>query len=175
MKRIFEPVPRAVVEAFVRAAPTGIPVRRAWYLYEILTGRTLQVADAPQVAAVDLLDAKTYFTGKQRLSKRHRVRDDLLGTATFCPMFRRTKTLVEFVKLDLSAKAREPQGVPVYIHPFRDGNGRMHRCLIHHVLAERKFTPPDLVFPVSSVMLDRSGVSLCLRQAHGRAGSSARN
>lgn len=31
----------------------------------------------------------------------------------------------------------------------------MHRCLIHHVLAERKFTPPGMVFPVSSVMLDR--------------------
>jgi Fic family protein len=29
----------------------------------------------------------------------------------------------------------------VYIHPFQDGNGRLHRCLIHHVLAERKFAP----------------------------------
>ena len=43
----------------------------------------------------------------------------------------------------------------VYIHPFQDGNGRLHRCLIHHVLAERKFTPPGMVFPVSPVMLDR--------------------
>jgi hypothetical protein len=43
----------------------------------------------------------------------------------------------------------------VYIHPFEDGNGRIHRCLIHHILAERKFTPPGMVFPVSSVMLDR--------------------
>lgn len=43
----------------------------------------------------------------------------------------------------------------VYIHPLQDGNGRLHRCLIHHVLAERKFTPPGMVFPVSPVMLDR--------------------
>jgi Fic family protein len=43
----------------------------------------------------------------------------------------------------------------VYVHPLQDGNGRLHRCLIHHVLAERKFTPPGMVFPVSSVMLDR--------------------
>ena len=110
----------------------------------------------------------------------------------------------------------------VYIHPFQDGNGRMHRCLIHHVLAERKFTPPGMVFPVSSVMLDRiddyrttlqsplrpadalhrlaadarsqrrgaerhrrsvplfrlhggGGVSVCLRQAHSRAGSAPRD
>ena len=43
----------------------------------------------------------------------------------------------------------------VYIHPFPDGNGRLHRCLIHHVLLERSFTPPGIVFPVSSVMLTR--------------------
>ncbi len=39
----------------------------------------------------------------------------------------------------------------VYIHPFEDGNGRLHRCLIHHTLAEMKFSPPGLVFPISSV------------------------
>ena len=43
----------------------------------------------------------------------------------------------------------------VYIHPFADGNGRLHRYLIHHVLAERGFNPPGLVFPVSAVILDR--------------------
>jgi hypothetical protein len=43
----------------------------------------------------------------------------------------------------------------VYVHPYQDGNGRLHRCLVHHVLAERKFTPAGMVFPVSSVMLDR--------------------
>ncbi|MET0430600.1 MAG: Fic family protein, partial [Microvirga sp.] len=43
----------------------------------------------------------------------------------------------------------------VYIHPFEDGNGRLHRYLIHHVLAERGFNPPGVVFPVSAVILDR--------------------
>jgi hypothetical protein len=54
----------------------------------------------------------------------------------------------------------------VYVHPFEDGNGRMHRCLIHHVLAERKFTPPGMVFPVSSVMLDRIDEYRATLQAH---------
>ena len=43
----------------------------------------------------------------------------------------------------------------VYIHPFEDGNGRLHRYLIHHALAERGFNPPGLVFPVSAAILDR--------------------
>ena len=43
----------------------------------------------------------------------------------------------------------------VYTHPFQDGNGRLHRCLIHHVLADRKFAPKVIVFPVSSVMLEQ--------------------
>lgn len=43
----------------------------------------------------------------------------------------------------------------VYVHPFEDGNGRLHRYLIHHVLAERGFNPPGVVFPVSAAILDR--------------------
>lgn len=41
----------------------------------------------------------------------------------------------------------------VYIHPFADGNGRIHRYLIHHVLAQRGFNPPGVVFPVSAAIL----------------------
>ena len=43
----------------------------------------------------------------------------------------------------------------VYIHPFEDGNGRLHRYLVHHVLARRGFNPPGIVFPVSAAILDR--------------------
>jgi hypothetical protein len=41
----------------------------------------------------------------------------------------------------------------VYIHPFEDGNGRIHRWLIHHVLARANYNPPGLVFPVSAAIL----------------------
>jgi len=43
----------------------------------------------------------------------------------------------------------------VYIHPFQDGNGRIHRYLIHHVLARRGFNPAGVVFPISASILDR--------------------
>ncbi|WP_108522615.1 Fic family protein [Bradyrhizobium algeriense] len=286
LKRVFKTVPKAEIRDFVTAAPTGVPARRVWFLYEMLTGETLDIPDTPNVAAVDLFDPKAYFTGKPKLSKRHRVRNNLLGTKDFSPVIRRTSALVALTESGLAEKAREtvgrtgghvvsraasfllladsrasfeiegerpprnrlerwgravvqagkhaltleeivrlhsvliedtrlihpglrPDGVflgerdhennplpefigarPddltslmkglinanarmrddgidavlqaastafgfVYVHPLQDGNGRLHRCLIHHVLAERKFTPPGMVFPVSSVMLDR--------------------
>ncbi len=297
LKRTFDAIPQSAIEQFVQATPTGISARRAWFLYETLTRRTLDIADAGNVSAIDLLDPKTYFTGKARLSKRHRVRDNLLGSGSYCPIIRRTRALEEFIALGLGSKAREivgsagghlvaragsfmlladsrasfeiegerparsrlerwarailqagknalslgeilrlhsvliedtrfvraglrPDGVflgerdhladplpefigarpadledlvaqmlatnqrmrddsldPilqaaatafgfVYIHPFQDGNGRLHRCLVHHVLAERKFTPPAMVFPVSSVMLDRIDKYRETLQAH---------
>lgn len=287
LKRVFDALPRSAVEAFVRTAPTGTVARRIWFFYEFLTEHLLDVPDAAEnLTAIDLLSPDTYFTGKAILSKRHRVRDNLLGTAAFCPVIRRTKALEEFVALNLAEQAKKtigkvgarliarassfmlladsrasfeiegerpprnrlerwgravfqagknklsmdeivrlhdiliedrrfvqaglrPDGVflgerdsdnhplpefigartddlsdlmagllatnsrmsrdgidPVlqaaatafgfvYIHPLQDGNGRLHRYLFHHILAERKFTPPGMVFPVSSVIFDR--------------------
>src|SRR6202034_4292142 len=43
----------------------------------------------------------------------------------------------------------------VYVHPFADGNGRIHRYLIHHVLAQRGFNPSGIVFPISASILER--------------------
>jgi len=287
LKRLFEAVPADVVQHFIRRAPTGEPSRRAWMFYELLTGRTLDIPELPAtLAAVNLLDPEAYFTGTPKLSRRHKVRENLLGTARFSPVIRRTDRLNAFVERQLGEKAKEiagrtganvlaraasfllladsrasfaiegerpprgrlerwaravmqagrvpltldetirlhdvliedkrfvqpglrpdgvflgqrdDQGDPlpefvgarpqdlndlmgglieandrmrdsgidpvlqaaatsfafVYVHPFQDGNGRLHRCLIHHVLMERKFTPPGMVFPVSSVMLTR--------------------
>lgn len=41
----------------------------------------------------------------------------------------------------------------VFIHPFDDGNGRIHRYLIHHTLNEAGFTPPGILFPVSAAIV----------------------
>ncbi|MCQ2380327.1 MAG: Fic family protein [Victivallaceae bacterium] len=40
----------------------------------------------------------------------------------------------------------------VFIHPFGDGNGRIHRFLLHHILAAKKFSHENLVFPISAVL-----------------------
>ncbi len=41
----------------------------------------------------------------------------------------------------------------VFIHPFEDGNGRIHRFLIHQELARSGFAPPNFIFPISAVIL----------------------
>ncbi len=290
LKRVFDAVPAQAIENIVAATPTGANARRIWFFYEILTGTTLELDEAPKVTAVDALDPEIYFTGKVRFSQRHRVRDNLLGTGELCPIIRRTEKLQKLVDSNLAQQAQdivektgahiiaraarfmlladsrasfeiegerppvnrlerwayavleagkrplnqteisqlhgilvgkddrltplgyredgvflgqrghdnEPipefigaraQDVPelmaalnncnnrlresdsgdvdpvlqaaciafrfVYIHPLADGNGRLHRCLIHHVLTERGYTPAGMVFPVSTVMLDR--------------------
>lgn len=285
LKRSFDLFPEKELTDFIKATPTGAVARRAWFFFETLTGRTLSLKDSEPVTAVDALEPEKYFCVKGKISQRHRVRDNLLGTGKFCPVIRRTAKLEELINLNLAQRAqktigeigahviaraasfmlladskasfeiegeRPPQNklerwgravleagqrplnqteiyrlhrtvigddrfteigyrtksvflgardsnhepVPefigarqedlpdlmlnfnecnnrlrrsevdtvlqaaaiafgfVYIHPLQDGNGRLHRCLIHHVLAERKFSPPGMVFPVSSVMAD---------------------
>jgi len=42
----------------------------------------------------------------------------------------------------------------VFVHPFYDGNGRLHRFLIHHVLRQAGVTPAGVVLPISARMLN---------------------
>ncbi|MBU2644666.1 Fic family protein [bacterium] len=45
----------------------------------------------------------------------------------------------------------------VFLHPFEDGNGRIHRFLIHNILARRGFSPQGIMFPISATMLKNLG------------------
>jgi hypothetical protein len=271
----------------IKARPTGRNTRRLWFLYEFLTKRRLPLKDATQGNYVDLLDPKRYYTARPVNSRRHRVRDNLLGDVNFCPIVRRTPVLREFEANQLKKEAdrivasydeetlrravdylytketrssfdieretpsqkraarfvsllRElpdrcsldkaalvqmqnviveerfaeqgyrteqnyvgesvgvgprqrvhfvpprPKMVPrlmrgllsslermmasqvepvvhaaaisfgfVFIHPFEDGNGRLHRLLIHYILSREAFTPRGLIFPISAIMLQK--------------------
>ncbi len=286
LKRLFEAVSPGDIEALVRAKPTGSYARRCWFLYEWLTGTPLDLADADRGSYVPAVDPDQQYAVPGENSPRHRVRNNLPGTAAFCPLVFRTERLERFAAINLPERARaviddvprdlvartaaflllkdsrssyaiegehpsqdriqrwgrviggagaqpldleellrlqkivigdarfvrlglreescfvgqhdretraplpdhisaRPEDLPslmegmiafdcgpahnldaviaaatlafgfVYVHPFGDGNGRIHRYLIHHVLAERGFNPPGVVFPVSAVILDR--------------------
>ena len=45
----------------------------------------------------------------------------------------------------------------VFLHPFLDGNGRIHRFLIHNILSTRGALPKGFMIPVSASMLKRRG------------------
>jgi hypothetical protein len=42
----------------------------------------------------------------------------------------------------------------VFIHPFEDGNGRIHRFLIHDFLSRGNFLPSGMIIPVSAHMIN---------------------
>lgn len=286
LKRLFLATGPAAIEAVVNETPTGGYARRIWFLYEWLTGTTLDLPDATAGRYVPVIDPDLQFAAEEKTEARYRVKNNLPGTPAFCPLVFRTKALERFTALDLAERARDiaarvprdilartaaflllkdsrssyaiegeraPQDrvqrwgraigeagrrpidmdelqrlqkivisdarfvllgfrgeggfigehdretrMPhpvhisarpddlwgliegmiafdrdqvqsldpviaatvlafgfVYIHPFEDGNGRIHRYLIHHVLAERGFNPAGVVFPVSAAILER--------------------
>jgi hypothetical protein len=51
----------------------------------------------------------------------------------------------------------------VFIHPFDDGNGRLHRLMLHRILSVTGFTPPSMLIPISAAILhDLAGYDAAL-------------
>ncbi len=69
------------IAARVRAEPTGSFSRRAWFLYETFTGRTLDLEDARMGNYVEALDPERHIVANRRNIPPHRVVDNLLGGA----------------------------------------------------------------------------------------------
>jgi len=66
-----------------------------------------------------------------------------------------TQTILEDSEFDAVLAAAIIAFGFIFIHPFEDGNGRLHRYLIHHILTVMKFTGQGMIFPVSASILDR--------------------
>lgn len=92
--------------AFVAANPKGQYTRRAWFLYEWLTGKRLEVEPPEGARYILVLDPAAYFTRTPTRSSRHKVHDNLPGVPGFCPLIRRTDRLApqRFVRLREEAR-----------------------------------------------------------------------
>jgi len=285
----FQAIDQNELETWVRSESTGIFARRAWYLFELLTGQTLDLPDVPPTGYAPLLRPEAQITAKGIRVQRQKIVDNLLGDREYCPLIRRTSNLEGWMQQDFRQmfqgivsgvapgvleravqylftketqssfaiegeapspdRARrfvqalqnagsfdttskeayiqlqkmivdarfalkdwrdvqnyvgsvapdysqivhyvcpKPGDLPslmegwmdslarigsgevnpvcvatiagfgfVYLHPFEDGNGRLHRFLIHHSLAKLGFTPKDVLFPVSAAMLRNRAV-----------------
>ena len=84
----------------------AIQVWAEWFLYEWLQGVQLELPEAAKGNLVDALDSKLQYPGPARLSKRHRVKNNLPGVPAFCPTIRRTAKLDQFIEMNLNEKAR---------------------------------------------------------------------
>lgn len=130
--------------------------RRALDKEELLRLQRIVIGDARFVALG--LRAQGGFVGEHDRDTRHPLPDHLSARPEDL-----AGLLDGMIAFDAApAKAIDPVIAAavlafgfVYAHPFEDGNGRIHRYLIHHVLAERGFNPPGVVFPVSAVILER--------------------
>lgn len=76
------------------------------------------------------------------------VRDLMTGLVTFSETIRENPQ-----NLDPVIAASVLAFGFIFIHPFMDGNGRLHRFLVHDVLSSGGFTPKGIVLPVSAVIL----------------------
>lgn len=115
LSALFDSVGPTAIQDFVRETPTGIYARRAWFIFEWLTGKTLDVPDPGKVRAAPALDPGFQVAARiGDLSQRHRVIDNMPGTPRFCPLVRRTPTLAlrEADRLDERARS-----VVARIHP----------------------------------------------------------
>ena len=106
-KAAFKAIEPSLIQRWIQEEPTGRFARRAWYLYEGLTGQTLDIPDLKVGTYVDLLDYRIHVVGFSKQVKRQRVNDNMLGDFTYSPLIRRSETLEHFHKLELASDAKK--------------------------------------------------------------------
>jgi len=107
LQAVFGQTNEAELIAFLAKSPSGRYARKIGFLYEWLTGRTLDLDFKPGGNYIDLLDDDKYVTGNTVRNSRWRINDNLLGVREFCPMVRRTQAMSEMLAIDLKGQIEE--------------------------------------------------------------------
>src|SRR5690554_4358817 len=115
LKQLFSTVAVGEWINIISIEPSGQYSRKIWFLYEWLMNEILDLPDMTAGNYIDLVDTSLQFgLSSSTNSKRHRVRNNLLGSRDFCPMIRKTELLTRYMELQLSTKIKEIIRV---IHP----------------------------------------------------------
>jgi len=85
------------LEQWISENPQGLQTRRAWFFYEWLTGKALNLPHADtKFKYVDALSEKEYYTADKTNSPRHKVRNNMPGVPEFCWLIRKTAAMKSF-------------------------------------------------------------------------------
>jgi len=148
-----EPTPERIERFVSLLADAGKKDIRDLLCEESLVMLQNQIVD-PRFAATGFRDFQNYI-GQTALNY-----DEIIRYVCPPPEF-----LSDLMK-DLSNSAIKMEGVNpivraaaiafgfVFIHPFEDGNGRIHRFLIHDFLSRDNFLPAGMILPVSAQMVN---------------------
>ena len=89
----------------IRATPNGSNIRKACYLWETYTGKSLD--DIPSIGGqvADLFDTAKYVTTAGVRNAKWRVRFNGLGSPAYCPTVERTPTINALIDAEILAQA----------------------------------------------------------------------
>ncbi|MEM8520622.1 Fic family protein [Flavobacterium sp. PL12] len=104
-KKLFEKLSKEAITSLVQIEPLGQYSRKIWFLYEWLTGQTLDIQDLSKGNFVTLVDEDLQFALSISVnSSRHRIKNNLPGTVDFCPLIFKTPKLNNYIVENLSGK-----------------------------------------------------------------------
>jgi len=89
------------ISNYINKTPSGRYARKIGFLYEFLTGQELSLQNPISGNYVDLLDPEKYITGAIAKNTKWRINDNLLGTAAYCPIVRKTRNLEALLKKNI--------------------------------------------------------------------------
>lgn len=109
LSAVFNRLDQDQISNYVMAKPSGRYARKIGFLYEWLTEQQITLEKKVSGNYIDLLDPEQYVTGNTVKDSRWRVNNNLLGSPSFCPIIRRTKTLSALLAKDVQEKISQLQ------------------------------------------------------------------
>jgi hypothetical protein len=107
LKAVFDRINSQEIINYIALTPSGKYARKIGFLYEFFYGVIL---DLPYIITGNytaLLAEEEYITGRIIKDNRWRINNNLLGTALFCPIIKRTAVLGQLLKTDIKVQIEQ--------------------------------------------------------------------